>query len=204
MQALGVYFDIIQATQTPNGPFGLSILVWGVILFTLTSISIIAQLWWYIHKTEGSYEYALSFDEIACSSSKPQTLRIMLKFSNTLDKPMGYKIDVDSTYIKIGDEQSAKLQNNIAEGVISKFKTEQRFLPEIRLPESYPCQGTLHCELLYGIPDKLSFRQVREWSVEINGALGTSQGLDFDFVMKYQADYSMRSKSMIRKILRLD
>ncbi len=52
MEVIGIYFDVVQASQTPKGPFGLSIFVWGVILFTIASISIITQLWWHIYNTE--------------------------------------------------------------------------------------------------------------------------------------------------------
>jgi hypothetical protein len=40
MQVFGVYFDIVQAAESPRF-LGLSILVWGVILFTAFSISVI-------------------------------------------------------------------------------------------------------------------------------------------------------------------
>jgi len=52
MEVVGIYFDVVQATQTPRGPFGLSVFVWGAILFTIASVSIIAQLWWHIYRTE--------------------------------------------------------------------------------------------------------------------------------------------------------
>ncbi len=52
MQGFGIYFDIIEVTQTLVRPFGLSILNWGIILFDIVAISIIAQLWWHIHKIE--------------------------------------------------------------------------------------------------------------------------------------------------------
>lgn len=52
MEIFGIYFDVVQASQAPKGPFGLSILAWGVILFTVASVSIIAQLWWHIYKGE--------------------------------------------------------------------------------------------------------------------------------------------------------
>lgn len=62
MGAIGVYFDIIKASQTTVGPLGLSILAWGFIFFAITSVTVIVQLWWHIHKMEESYKYSLSLD----------------------------------------------------------------------------------------------------------------------------------------------
>ncbi len=56
MEAIGIYYDIVQTIQTPTGPFGWSILVWGVTLFTIASLSIIVQLWWHIHRIETPIE----------------------------------------------------------------------------------------------------------------------------------------------------
>ena len=86
MQAVGVYFDIVQASQSPK-LLGLSILVWGVILFTLFSVSVIAQLWYHINKTEGSYAYALTTEiDESSISTKGGILQLALRFTNTLDR----------------------------------------------------------------------------------------------------------------------
>ena len=64
MQAFGVYFDIIEASKTPVGPFGLSLLIWGIILFDIFAISVIVQLWWHIHKLEKAKPVLLNKTEL--------------------------------------------------------------------------------------------------------------------------------------------
>ncbi len=166
MQAFGVYFDVVQATLTPKGPFGWSILVWGVILFTIASISVIAQLWWYIHQLEGSYRYALSFDGLEIRVN-PQQLVISLKLSNTLDKPLGYNIDTNRTVIEL-DGQAPITQGYANTGaVIAKLKGTTFSLPHLPLPTNNPSHGKLHYELQYGLPGRPSFKQVREIELEV-------------------------------------
>jgi len=109
MQGVGLYFVVAQATVTPTGPLGLSILNWGIILFDIFAISVIAQLWWHIHKIEGSYAYSLSFDGLDLSPHDNK-LSVYLKFSNTSDRPIEYKVNVNETCIVLGDQQQI---NNI-------------------------------------------------------------------------------------------
>ena len=191
MQVFGAYFDISQAAQTPTGPFGLSILIWGVIIFTIVSISVITQLWWHIHKTESSYAYALSFDGISLEV-KPNTLEIqtIMQLSNTLDLPLEYRFDVDKTYVKIDGETSKKLEHGNAGAVIPRLKPEQRFLPKLHHPNSYPCQGNIHCELLYGAPGKLSFWQKKEWDLEL--VLDSERNLVTTFTIKHEEDKPLK------------
>ncbi len=165
MQALGVYFDIVQATQTPKF-WGLSILVWGVILFTVFAISVIAQLWHHIHETENAYHHALSLDEDMYTDWEDKTLTLGLIFSNAINKPIGYEFIADKTYIEIKDTPRVFLQSG-GYDVIPIGKSNTILLPEIALPEHYPCDGILHYELVYGYPDKALFKQVREQSLKI-------------------------------------
>ncbi len=56
MQGFGIYFDVVQAGATPVGPLGLSLLVWGIILFDVAAVSVIGQLWWHIHRIDAPIE----------------------------------------------------------------------------------------------------------------------------------------------------
>ncbi len=202
MQAFGVYFDIIQATQTPK-LWDLSILVWGVIFFTVFSVSVIAQLWYHIHKMEGSYAYALAAEiDESSVSTKGGILQLALIFSNMLDRPLGYKVDGENTYFKIGNEITETLRSNIMGGVIVKGKPERRLLSGVKYHENFPYQGILRCEVLYGAPGKLSFKQVRGWNVEFTRGVGG--GVEIFFTTNAQDDYSLRSKLTIGKILGLN
>jgi hypothetical protein len=55
LQGFGIYFDVVQATQTPT-ILGVSILYIGAILFAVVAISAITQLWWHIHRIEAPME----------------------------------------------------------------------------------------------------------------------------------------------------
>ena len=165
MQAFGIYFDVAQASLTPVGPFGISILYWGIILFDIATISIIVQLWWHIHQTEESYQYGLSVDNIELEI-KTTALYIDLMFKGCIDKPIGFAIDTKKTYIKVGDVTSVSIgnENNLS---IVRGNTVIGCSFEIAQPKSYPCSGVLHCEFAYGSPRQLLYKQAVEWDVKI-------------------------------------
>jgi len=46
MTGIGGWYDYQQAMTVSSGPFGLSILLWGIIIAALGSVILIAQLWY--------------------------------------------------------------------------------------------------------------------------------------------------------------
>ena len=52
MTGIGGWYDYQQMLTMPHGPFGLSILVWGIIMVSLGSILMIAQMWYRIRTLE--------------------------------------------------------------------------------------------------------------------------------------------------------
>jgi len=59
MTGIGGWYDYQQAMTVSSGPFGLSILLWGIIIAALGSVILIAQLWYRVHKLENE---AVSID----------------------------------------------------------------------------------------------------------------------------------------------
>lgn len=52
MTAVGGWYDYQQTLTIPYGPFGLSILLWGIIIAGLGSLLLISQMWYRIWKLE--------------------------------------------------------------------------------------------------------------------------------------------------------
>ena len=52
MTAIGLWYDYQQSITTPTGPFGITILSWGIILFVIGSVGTILQLRHKISKLE--------------------------------------------------------------------------------------------------------------------------------------------------------
>jgi len=167
MQGFGLYFDIVQVTETPEGPFGISILGWGVILFTVFSISVIAQLWWHIRGIEDSYQYALSFDGLKLVLPDG-IIQVALELSNTLDKVVEYRFDCERFNIDIGGNRPIQPRFGNTEAIIPRNKPSEYRLPGVHLPGSFPCKGVLHYELTYGPPKKPLYRQIREMNLDFN------------------------------------
>lgn len=180
MQAFGLYFDITEAATVPQGPFGLSMFAWGVILFTLASISVISQLWWHIKRTEDSYAYALSFDGLS-PTSVGEMLEIMLNLTNTMEKPMEFAIE--DFHLEIGGKcaSSSGLKNRGQ--VIPRGKTAQYVLPAVEYPGTVPCKGTLGYKLVYGRPGNLVFRQSKEMELTYR-ITGEGKGLMWQFTQQ--------------------
>ena len=168
---VGIYFDVIQASQTPTGPFGLlSILTWGFILFTAVSISIIAQLWWHIHQIENSYTYALSLDGFDAFHG-PTGNYLSVKMSNITDKPVQYQIDPTDIFIRVGGKclpQPEGLPKT--GGIISKSNPFDFILPYEIKPILQAGEASLHFESIYGPPGKFLFRQIRELHLRLNAS----------------------------------
>lgn len=169
MQAIGVYFAITQPSQTPTGPFGLSILIWGVILFTIISIIVIFQLWRYIHRIEESYQSALSLDKLNYGTKK-EGIDFELVLSNTLpNKPLIYKVALSKLYIEINGNKQTQLDKSIKGAVIPAGKSSKFLLGIFKAPIKYPYKGLLHYEIAYGHPRKLLFHQITELNLYISG-----------------------------------
>ena len=169
MQVFGVYFDIKQAGQIPTGPFGLSILTWGVILFTAAAISFIFQLWKYINRIEKSYKFALSLDQLNYGTKK-EGVDFELVLSNTLlDKPLIYKVALSKLYIEINGNKQTQPDKAIKGAVIPAGKSSTFRLGIFKAPSKYPYKGLLHYEIAYGHPDKLLFHRITELNLDIFG-----------------------------------
>ncbi len=117
-------------------------------------------------RIENAYHYALSFEELDVDQ-KYKVLMLSMKFSNALDKPIEYELIANRTYIEIEGSQRVVLQSN-DRGIIAALRSVMVSLPKITLPEVCPCSGILHYELVYGRPNKPSFKQVREYELEID------------------------------------
>ncbi len=160
MQALGIYFDITQASQAPTLLFGWSILVWGVMLFTITSLSIIIQLWWRLQKYENAYEYALTTDKVKLElSPNTNNYGVIVEVINSINRPMFYKLDTRL------DMYGQKPVIDSDGGIIVANQTGQFGCFDIDTPKNFPSTGILYCELLYGPPKKLIFKQITEYDV---------------------------------------
>lgn len=164
----GFVMEIIGIISNPMGPFGLSILAWGAILFTIWALSVIAQLGWHIHKTENSYIHTLSFDDlVSFPNLQSRHIRYALLFSNTSDKPIEYRIDLNKTYLEIDGKRPTQLQYDSTGGIIQKLKSTKFLLPEVPFPNQLPAQGILHFELDYGSPHNLKFQKIKEVNIEL-------------------------------------
>ena len=169
MQIIGIYFTITQANETPVGPFGLSILIWGVILFTIFSISVIFQLWRRINKIEESYKFALSLDILNCGIKK-DGIDFELVLSNTLlDKPLNYKVPLSKSYIEINGNKQTQFDKAIKGAVIPAGKSSTFRLGIFNAQSKYPYKGLLHYEIAYGRPDKLLFHRITDLNLYIQG-----------------------------------
>ncbi len=188
MEAIGLYFNIAQVAEAPSGPFGWSILVWGVILFTLSAISIIAQLWWHINKLEDSYACALAFDGLQpFPGFHVNKIRLALVFSNTLDRPLEYQIDTDETFLEIGGQRASEPQYDSTGSTIPKTKPHKFLLPEVDLPQNYPVMGLLHYKLRYGRPGNLRFQQVKSFNLELTSVI--KQGAEITIPLVWKETY---------------
>jgi len=169
MQVIGIYFTITQINQTPIGPFGLSIFIWGVILFTIVSISVIFQLWRRINRIEESYKFALSLDSLNYGTKK-EGIDFELVLSNTLpDKPLIYKFALSKLYIEINGNKQTQPDKSIKEAVIPPGKSSKFLLGIFKAPTKYPYNVLLHYEIAYGHPSKLLFHRITELNLNISG-----------------------------------
>ena len=169
MQIIGIYFAVTQASQTPVGPFGLSILIWGVILFTIVSISVIFQLWRCINAIEQSYKFALSLDVLNCGMKKGG-IDFELVLSNTLlDKPLSYKVALSKSYVEINGNKQTQSDKGIKGAVIPPGKSSTFRLGIFNTHSNYPYKGLLHYEIAYGPPDELLFHRITELNLYIAG-----------------------------------
>ena len=194
MGAIGVYFDIIEASQTPIGPLGLSILAWGFILFAVTSVSVIVQLWWHIHKMEESYKYSLSLNELKLLQDN-KIIRFILEMSNALpDKPLDYKFDGDRYYVEINGIRRISHDKGLKGTILSGGKSTSYKLPEMSKPDNYPCNILIHYEIIYGYPKRTLFRQIREIKVELSGS---KQKVAFTYVYGKEEYKRLRNKFFI-------
>jgi hypothetical protein len=178
LEGFGIYFSILQIANEPKGPFGWSILVWGVILFTVVAISVIVQFWWRIHKIEDSYYYALSFDG---PNILPNSLdgNLAVKLSNGIDKPIEYKIDMEKTYVNTDDKISFGKEYPSVGAILTKSKNSDFTLPFKIFPIMKAKNNIFHLEVLYGRPGKLSFRQIREMNLTIQSLGGDNVFLNW-------------------------
>jgi len=190
MQAFGVYFDVVQAAEMPRGPFGLSILSWGFIFFTMAAISVIAQLWWHIYKIEGSYLYSLSFDKLEHTLSK-DGIQFRLHLSNNLDKPVEYNFIAGETNVTIGDNPPVQLQKGLLGTIISAKKSSIFQLPVVRIPSNYPCKGLIRYRMVYGPPQKPMFQQIRELILTISGS---PQNIQVNWIIGQQKDCRIKGQ----------
>lgn len=198
MQAFGIYSDIVQTGTTPTGPFGLSILVWGIILFDAFAISIIVQLWWRLRKIEVSYQYALSFDGLNLNVGGG-SLAITLNHSNTLDKPIEYVVNIDETDIEVGGNRSVSPHYDAYRTVIPSNKSCSFQLAGVAEPKNYPCTGLIRYKILYGSPNKLMFQQIRELNLTL---AKPDKSVTLRWSIRKQEDSRLRNKTLIRKVLR--
>jgi len=163
MQGIGLYFDVTQTAQTPQGPWGISILAWGSLLFGIFAISTIGQLWCHIRKYEEIYEYALSFKGVVMSLAHDH-LQISLLFKNTIDKPLAYQVSSQDSYTVVDGKCSKNDPNPISiisAGDLSEF----RFAP-LEDPKHSPITVKVVYKLVYGSPNKMKFREGKEMEFE--------------------------------------
>ena len=189
---IGVYFDV-QASQMPIGLFGLSILAWGFILLAVTSVSVIGQLWWHISKTDESYKYSLSLNDLKLLQDD-RIIRFTLEISNAIDKPLGYEFDGDKYYVEINGIRQLSEDKGLKRTILSRKERGAYRLPEMSKPDNYPCSILIHCEFIYGYPERASFRQIREMEVHL---FGSRQKAEFNYVFREPEYRRLRSKFRI-------
>jgi hypothetical protein len=181
----GLVMEIIGIISNPIGPFGLSLLAWGAILVTTCSISIIFQLWFYIHKIDNSCAYTLSFDKLeSFPNFQGKNLQLALLFSNVSDRPIEYRLDRSKTYLEMDGKRVTELKYDSISGIILKQKSAKFILPGIPLPKKYPTQGILHYEVEYGRPNRLRFRQSKEFDLEFTTLIQKGTILEIPLVYK--------------------
>ncbi len=130
----------------------------GFVIWSLWDLSVKLQ------KFEDDYHYALSFDGLE-SIPDPQGLHIAMILSNTIDKPLEFKLDMANTYIEIEGKRitpsapSDKWKST--EGILYKSKPQRYIFPPY-IPLKDIAHGRLHYELEYGRPKNPLFRHIRE------------------------------------------
>ena len=100
--------------------------------------------------------------------------QIGLVFRNTIDKPLGYNVDVDSLYIEFGGNGPVNPEYPVTGGVIPIGGLGQFNFALLKTPKTFPCKGKLSFQLSYGNPRKMKFRQKKE-NMEFDIHYGSGQ-----------------------------
>lgn len=122
-----------------------------------------------INDFEDSYEFALSFEGLRVNqrANDFQNLQIGLLFRNTIDKPLEYRVVIDSLYIEFGGNRPVNPKYSITGGVLPVGGLDQFKFAPLKMPQNFPCEGKLSYELVYGPPRKLKFPQKKEMEFDI-------------------------------------
>ena len=159
----GNWWDILQ-TKTA---FGLTWQGLTFILFALSSLYVLIELYLSLRKYEASYEYALAFEGVSVTD-KGGNSQIGLIFKNTIDKPIGYKVDTDSLYLEFGGNRPINPIYSITGGVIPIGGSDQFIFALLKTPNNFPCKGKVSFRLHYGNPHKMAFAFTKNMDFDIN------------------------------------
>jgi hypothetical protein len=108
----------------------------------------------------------LSFEGLR-TTQRDKDLQIGLVFKNTIDKPLGYRVDINNLYIEFGGNRPVNPMYSITGGVISIGESDEFKFAPLKMPKNFPCKGILSYELVYGSPRKLKFPQKKEMEFDM-------------------------------------
>lgn len=158
-----IYFP--NSNQTSEGDW-FPFIVGIVSVFAIFVLVAGIKLQYKLYKTENEYHYALSLDNETGVNWIDKTLSIDLSFSNALNKPIGFQFIHDKTYIELDGIPRVFLKPSNRD-IIRAKKTVIIQFPKTDVPNKFPCKGILHYELIYGLPEKALFKQVKEYDTEV-------------------------------------
>lgn len=141
---------------------------------------------------ENRYHYALSLGDFEVEWTETR-IRLLIKISNAIDRPIVYKVLKNKTYIEIENMPRIALKASDS-GLITAKGTSRGSLPEITPPKNFPCKGVLHSEIVYGSPGKFLFWQIRDWDLDIYITTENSQR-----VIHIEGHYNFREDEPIKK-----
>lgn len=174
--------------------------LWAIpaILFLIAGIKLQVKL----DSFKSAYKYALSLDNVEIVyDPKPSQLRMLLRLSNTLDKPLEYKVDTTKTYIELEGRTTTFLANVEIGTVIPRLKSSTIYLPSLPLPVTNPSIVKLHYELLYGLPGKPLFRQVKDLELSIKQVNISPNriSVNLNYIYKFEDDEPIKKRGSGKK-----
>ena len=170
--------------------------LWGVpaVLFLIAGL----KLQFRFDKIENSYAYSLSLDDLDIER-RLNKLYISLKLSNTLDRPLEFQMDQTAISIEVdGKKPNTSQQDKIIHTVLPPKKSTKIHCPGLPIPTRNPSLGKLYYELVYGLPNKPLFRQIRELELEVTQEVVLNKAIKYSLqsFIRHQEDSPIKKRGL--------